>query len=281
MTLPFWKLRSLRWIAFNWTIEDILDPMLDKYQDVKLNEETFPEMRELHFFFTSPASVRSLGSYLNQFTHLNLLFIRDLENLADLLHNLPYVESLTLQTLRENQEDQLLAAFEHGPFNLPRLTQLKICGEENEDALLLADVTSLAEVVRGIPSLQCFDCSFCVASANLEVLSSAILSLKHLRVLGLHVGHLSADKDTVRNVLRQMPAQLEALALVISGGHLNEYELAEFVRFSPYSVRSLLTPPSVDEVPASEISLPMRLERSRRHRARSRPLRQSAGAGRA
>ena len=230
MTLPFWKLRRLRWIAFNWTVEDILDPLLDKYQDVKLNEETFPDMRELHFFFTSPASVRSLGSYLNQITNLNLLFIRDLENLHDLLRNLPRVESLTLQTLRENQEDQLLAAFEHGPFDLPRLTQLKICGEENEDSLLLADVTALAGVVRGIPSLQCFDCSFCVAAANLEVLSSAILTLKHLRVLGLHIGHLTAEQDSVRNVLRQMPAKLDALALVISGGHLNEYELAELVR---------------------------------------------------
>lgn len=189
VTLPFWKLRGLRWIAFNWTIEDVLDPLLDKYEDVKLDEGTFPDMRELHFFFTSPASVKSLGSYLDQITHLNLLFIRDLANLDDLLRNLPHVECLTLQTLRENQEDQLLAAFEHGPFNLPRLTRLKICGEENEEALLLADVTALAEVVRGIPSLQCFDCSFCVASANLGVLSSAVSTLKHLKVLGLHVGH--------------------------------------------------------------------------------------------
>ncbi|EPS93183.1 hypothetical protein FOMPIDRAFT_1056208 [Fomitopsis schrenkii] len=227
VTLPFWKLRGLRWIAFNWTIEDILDPLLDEYEDAKLDEDTFPDMRELHFFFTSPATVRSLGSYLNRITHLNLLFIRDLENLDDLLRNLPYVESLTLQTLRENQEGQLLAAFEHGPFNFPRLTQLKICGEENEDPLLLAGVTALADVARGIPSLQCFDCSFCVESADLEVLSPAILSLKHLTVLGLHVGHLTAEKDTVRNVLRQMPAQLDALALTVSGGQLNEYELAE------------------------------------------------------
>lgn len=281
VTLPFWKLRGLRWIAFNWTIEDILDPLLDEYEDAKLDEDTFPDMRELHFFFTSPATVRSLGSYLNRITHLNLLFIRDLENLDDLLRNLPYVESLTLQTLRENQEGQLLAAFEHGPFNFPRLTQLKICGEENEDPLLLAGVTALADVARGIPSLQCFDCSFCVESADLEVLSPAILSLKHLTVLGLHVGHLTAEKDTVRNVLRQMPAQLDALALTVSGGQLNEYELAELVRRIVCIIRSSLTPPAVDEVPASEVPLPMCVERSRRDRARPRTRGEGAGAGRA
>ncbi|KZT64739.1 hypothetical protein DAEQUDRAFT_585906 [Daedalea quercina L-15889] len=226
VTLPFHKIRGLRWIAFNWTIEDILDPLLDNYQDVKINEETFPNLRELHLFFTTPPSVRLLGGLLNQITHLNLLFIRDLGCLEVLLQNLPHVQSLTLQTLRENQEEQLFMAFTYAPFNLPRLTQLKICGEENEDALLSTNVTLLAEVVRGIPTLQCFDCSFCIAAAHLELLFSAILSLKHLRVLGLHIGHLT-NHDTVRDVLRKVPSQLDALALIVSGGALNEYELAE------------------------------------------------------
>ncbi|KAH9829828.1 uncharacterized protein C8Q71DRAFT_389554 [Rhodofomes roseus] len=228
VTLPFHKLKRLRWIAFSWTIEDILDSLLSNYQDVEINEETFPDLCELHLFFTTPASVHLLGGLLKQITHLSLLFIRDLGHLEALLHNLPDVQSLTLQTLRETQEEQLFTAFTYAPFKLPRLTQLKIRGDENYgDVLPSTNVTLLAEVLRGIPTLQCFDCSFRIAATHLQLISSAISSLQHLTVLGLCIGRLAPTRGSVREVFRQMPPALDALALFMSGSVLDEYELTE------------------------------------------------------
>ncbi|KAH9837955.1 uncharacterized protein C8Q71DRAFT_847695 [Rhodofomes roseus] len=221
VALPFHKLKRLRWIAFSWTHEDIIDPLLSNYQDVEINEETFPDLCELHFFFTTPASGHLLGGLSKQITHLNLLFIRDLGRLEVLLHNLPDVQSLTLQTLRETQEEQLFTAFTYAPFKLPRLTQLKIRGDENYgDVLLSTNVTLLAEVLRGIPTLQCFDCSFRIAATHLQLISSAISSLQHLTVLGLCIGRLAPTRGS-------MPPALDALALFMSGGFLDEYGLTE------------------------------------------------------
>lgn len=225
--LPFHKIKNVRLIEFSCTVDEIIDPLLDDYLDVSIDEETFPELRELSFFFTRPAGVSSLGGLLQQITHLSLLFLHDLSHLEVLLQNLPHVQSLTLQALRDDQEEQLFAAFKHGPFNLPHLTQLAIIGEDREDAFKQLPATSvplLAELVRGIPTLRCFDCSICIASTHMELLLPA---LKQLRVLGLHVGPVDS-RGLFCGIVRHIPTELDALALFVSlSGVIHGHEWAE------------------------------------------------------
>ncbi|TFY68495.1 hypothetical protein EVJ58_g961 [Rhodofomes roseus] len=215
----------------NWTNVAILDPLLDDYQNVNMDEETFPKLRGLHVFFTAPTNMRlALGSFLQRITHLSLQFLRGLKGLEVLLQSLPHVQSLTLHALNEAQAEELFVAFEHGPFNLPSLTQLKICSGDYEDTLtvlLESEVVLLAGVVRGIPALQRFDCSFYIAPANLGILFSAISSLKRLHVLGLHVDMLNPTERCLGEVIRRIPTELDALALSLSGVTLVKPELAE------------------------------------------------------
>ena len=262
MSLPFWKLGGLRRLAFHWQRENILEPLLDTYEDVKLDKATFPDMRDLYLFSITPARVISLCSCLDQLTHLHLLYIRNMDNLHGLLGSLPRIESLTLQTL---QGELLLEALQHGPISLPRLTQFKINGGESELIQSFSDVTTLAEVIRGIPSLQCFDCSFYVPHEYLEVMSSAILSLKCLRVLGLQIGDPVVHRYDARDLFRRMPTQLDALALVLSTGPLDGYELTELVRCTVLLVCVSLTWSPVDKVSKSEILLPIYVARRCRH----------------
>ncbi|KAH9839834.1 uncharacterized protein C8Q71DRAFT_721653 [Rhodofomes roseus] len=230
VTLPFHKFKGLQHLG-NWTNVAILDPLLDDYQNVNMDEETFPKLRGLHVFFTAPTNMRSaLGSFLQRITQLSLQFLRGLKGLEVLLQSLPHVQSLTLHALNEAQAEELFVAFEHGPFNLPSLTQLKICSGDYEDTLtvlLESEVVLLAGVVRGIPALQRFDCSFYIAPANLGILFSAISSLKRLHVLGLHVDMLNPTERCLGEVIRRIPTELDALALSLSGVTLVKPELAE------------------------------------------------------
>ncbi|KAH9926921.1 uncharacterized protein B0H18DRAFT_1004489 [Fomitopsis serialis] len=70
-----------------------------------------------------------------------------------------------------------------------------------------------------------FDCSICIASTDLELLSPA---LKQLRVLGLHVAPGDPTGGSFSGAVRHIPAELDALALFVSSGTINhEREWAE------------------------------------------------------